>query len=333
MAVSGPGRTRRLANELKQLRAEKWPLFVAHPRGGARQWLRVPDAPEEPAVLVPAAPNEEGVVVDPPTRVEFNIEDFCGLVHGPDRTPYAGCAFLVHIQLSADFPVASPSVAFVTPILHPNIKAPGRDPLLSVCIDSLNSKWSTQYTLLSVLSVHLPTLLEHANSHDPLNPGHARRMKDNLEAAGAFTRRHALQHAFELTPAAAAERDAAAAAAAAVAAAAVGKVAAPPPSTTPTTTTTTDAPPATSEGDTATAGAGHSTTTPPPVIVTESDEGGVDLDAEDRRMIWSAMSPTSQVTTWRDMSAEARTHAARQGWGLLPPPPPPSLAQNTRPST
>ena len=48
------------------------------------------------------------------------------LITGPEGTPYSGCTYLVTINFKNSYPLSSPEIRFITPILHPNINFQGR---------------------------------------------------------------------------------------------------------------------------------------------------------------------------------------------------------------
>jgi ubiquitin-conjugating enzyme E2 H len=112
-------------------------------------------------------------------------------VNGPEETPYAGGQFVVSIQLPKAFPMKSPSVAFKTPIWHPNVeKSSG-----SVCLDVLQDRWSPVTRLVSVVETYLPELLSHPNVDDPLNGGAAAMMKDSKEEYTEYVRVYTRKYA------------------------------------------------------------------------------------------------------------------------------------------
>lgn len=186
------GRDRRLAIELKKLRNAGVVLFVEHPRTNAL--LRVPDPPADPVVI-----DSSGV------SHAVNVEDFCALMWGHTASPYAGCGFVVHIVLPSRYPVSSPSVAFRTRIVHPNVAPRDTGAYQAVCCSALNADWATGISLAGIVTTILPEFTAHPNSEDPLDAATARECKEDTAAAARRIRRDALTHAFALTPEAAEE--------------------------------------------------------------------------------------------------------------------------------
>jgi len=125
------------------------------------------------------------------------VDDDCGLVachvllQGPAETPYTGGNFTINIMLPKAFPVKSPSIAFLTPIWHPNIEAEKG----SVCLDVINDKWSPITSLVNIVEIYLPELLRHPNGEDPLNATAAAMLRDDPAGYADYVRLHTLKHA------------------------------------------------------------------------------------------------------------------------------------------
>jgi len=93
-------------------------------------------------------------------------------VIGPRDTPYEGYAFKLRVYLPPDWPVKSPSVAFVTKILHVNIERNTG----SICCNQLIDEYVSSLRLVTMIKIILPQLLEHPNAEDPYNAEAAREM-------------------------------------------------------------------------------------------------------------------------------------------------------------
>jgi ubiquitin-protein ligase len=107
------------------------------------------------------------------------LDAFWMEVHGPPDSPYEGGSWRVSVQLTPNFPHASPSVAFKDAVWHPNVEALSG----AVCLDVLNTKWTAVTTLESVAKLLLPALLGDPNAGNPFNLEAAHEIK-NLGGAG-----------------------------------------------------------------------------------------------------------------------------------------------------
>lgn len=113
------------------------------------------------------------------------------MLQGPAETPYVGGNFTISIVLPKAFPVKSPSIAFQTPIWHPNIEADKG----SVCLDVINDKWSPITSLVNIVEIYLPELLRHPNGEDPLNASAAAMLHHDSANYADYVRLHTLKHA------------------------------------------------------------------------------------------------------------------------------------------
>ena len=122
---------------------------------------------------------------------EPSLNQFQTTVTGPKDSPYEGCVFWVRFTIPEEFPFKSPSVGFVTKILHPNIdEASG-----SVCLDALNTKgWSPSFTVRHIAESVLPFLLQYPNPDDPLNRDAGYLLKTNPAGFHARAKAHAQAH-------------------------------------------------------------------------------------------------------------------------------------------
>jgi ubiquitin-conjugating enzyme E2 H len=130
---------------------------------------------------------------------EVSLSCFQTTVTGPADSPYEGCVFWVRFTIPEEFPFKSPSVGFVSRVLHPNVdEASG-----SICLDALNDRaaggrsggWSPSFTVRHIVEVVLPFLLQYPNPDDPLNRDAAHLMKSNPLGFAVRARAHAQQHA------------------------------------------------------------------------------------------------------------------------------------------
>eukprot|EP00768_Dysnectes_brevis_P008794 gnl/Dysnectes_brevis/8250_a14529_242.p1 GENE.gnl/Dysnectes_brevis/8250_a14529_242~~gnl/Dysnectes_brevis/8250_a14529_242.p1 ORF type:complete len:213 (+),score=17.14 gnl/Dysnectes_brevis/8250_a14529_242:65-703(+) len=94
---------------------------------------------------------------------------------GPLDTAYQNGIFKLRISLPEAYPLKSPSVAFVTRIIHPNVDLGSG----SICLDVLNQTWLPMFSLLNVFDSFLPQLLTYPNDSDPLNADAARQFRSD----------------------------------------------------------------------------------------------------------------------------------------------------------
>ena len=94
---------------------------------------------------------------------DFDLYSWSAALKGPTGTPYEGGNFVMKIEFSDKYPILTPTVTFVTPILHSNISSEG-----SICLDILKDKWSPVLTISQVL-LSISSLLNDPNPRDPLN--------------------------------------------------------------------------------------------------------------------------------------------------------------------
>lgn len=84
-------------------------------------------------------------------------------ISGPNDSPYKGGTFRLDIRIPFDFPIVPPRIRFKTKIYHPNIHITG-----AICIDILQSRWNSTWTIGQIL-LGILSLLTDANPDDPYN--------------------------------------------------------------------------------------------------------------------------------------------------------------------
>jgi peroxin-4 len=91
----------------------------------------------------------------------------------------AGGRWLLDIQIPSTYPLAPPTVKFVTKICHPNVDFKTGE----ICLDLLKTSWTPAYTITTTMtSIH--QLLTSAEPESPLNIDIAQlfRQGDNVGA-------------------------------------------------------------------------------------------------------------------------------------------------------
>jgi ubiquitin-conjugating enzyme E2 H len=131
-------------------------------------------------------------------RGEDEVSDFrtfeCNVV-APKDSAYEGFEYTILFSIPENFPFKSPSVGFRQRIFHPNVdEASG-----SICLDSLNKAWSPAMTLLNIVEVQLPYLMQYPNPADPFNRDAAAMMMGSPEVFRARVATHCKAYALPLT--------------------------------------------------------------------------------------------------------------------------------------
>jgi ubiquitin-protein ligase len=111
-------------------------------------------------------------------------------LHGPKESLYEHGVYRVQCNLSAEYPMKPPALAFLTPIWHPNIEASCG----SVCLDLLKTRWMPFIRLHDLFGTYLMQLLTCPEPDDPFNSQAAAMMSDT-EVYNDYTKRHTLKHA------------------------------------------------------------------------------------------------------------------------------------------
>lgn len=95
---------------------------------------------------------------------DSELQHWTAVLRGVDGTAYEGGLWLLDIQVPDTYPLAPPTVRFVTPICHPNVHFRTGE----ICLDLLKSAWSPAYTITRTLdAIHV--LLTAAEPDSPLN--------------------------------------------------------------------------------------------------------------------------------------------------------------------
>lgn len=114
------------------------------------------------------------------------------ILRGPSETPYENGLFVLDVKFSSEYPFTSPSIYFGTPILHPNVANNGR-----ICIDILQNKWSSAFSLLSVI-LSISSLLGDPNTKEPLNIEINDLYLKDLSAFNVTVREHVSKNTYKL---------------------------------------------------------------------------------------------------------------------------------------
>ena len=93
-----------------------------------------------------------------------NILRWTALLRGPVETPYEGGVYQLSVVCGNDYPLAPPSIKFVTKIFHPNIHFQTGE----VCLDILKKEWSPAWGVQAACRAVL-ALLSDPDADSPLN--------------------------------------------------------------------------------------------------------------------------------------------------------------------
>ena len=102
-----------------------------------------------------------------------NLNEWGGIIVGPEGTPYEGGIYQLDILFPKDYPFKPPKIKITTPIYHCNISGNGY-----ICLDVLKDKWSPVLTISKVM-LSICSLLNDPNPADPLRPEIAREFEEN----------------------------------------------------------------------------------------------------------------------------------------------------------
>jgi peroxin-4 len=93
-----------------------------------------------------------------------NLLKWKAWIKGPADTPYENGVFELDIRCGIDYPLAPPSMTFVTKIFHPNVHFRTGD----ICLDILKKEWSPAWGLQAACRAIL-ALLSDPDASSPLN--------------------------------------------------------------------------------------------------------------------------------------------------------------------
>lgn len=96
---------------------------------------------------------------------ESELNTYLMCIRGPNDTPYEGGYYWIRMHVTKDYPFKSPSIAFVTPIFHPNIEYNSG----AICLDALNEEWTPVFHFERIINIMIPQLLTYPNANDPFN--------------------------------------------------------------------------------------------------------------------------------------------------------------------
>jgi ubiquitin-conjugating enzyme E2 H len=94
---------------------------------------------------------------------ELNTYYIC--IQGPKDTPYEDGYYWIRMHVTKDYPFKSPSIAFMTPIFHPNIEYNSG----AICLDALNEEWTPVFHFERIINIMIPQLMMYPNASDPFN--------------------------------------------------------------------------------------------------------------------------------------------------------------------
>jgi len=89
---------------------------------------------------------------------------WAAIMKGVEGTAYEGGIWKLDIHIPDSYPLAPPTVRFVTPICHPNVHFKTGE----ICLDLLKTSWSPAYTIVSTMNA-IHQLLTSAEPDSPLN--------------------------------------------------------------------------------------------------------------------------------------------------------------------
>lgn len=93
-----------------------------------------------------------------------NLLKWKAWIRGPVDTPYEGGVFQLDIRCGMDYPLAPPTIKFVTKVFHPNVHFRTGD----ICLDILKKEWSPAWGLQAACRAVL-ALLSDPDAESPLN--------------------------------------------------------------------------------------------------------------------------------------------------------------------
>ena len=115
---------------------------------------------KELQVLNKSQPDSDIVLLSHPENLLF----WKSWIKGPVDTPYETGVFELDIRCSSEYPLAPPSIKFITKVFHPNVHFRTGD----ICLDILKKEWSPAWGLQAACRAVL-ALLSDPDAESPLN--------------------------------------------------------------------------------------------------------------------------------------------------------------------
>lgn len=94
---------------------------------------------------------------------DSDIKSWRIAIQGPTDSPYEGQTYSVKFIFPLNYPFSPPSIAMISPILHPNISHRG-----DICLAILKEDWAPSNTAKKIIEQIL-TILTVPNIDDPLD--------------------------------------------------------------------------------------------------------------------------------------------------------------------
>ncbi|KAL4870600.1 hypothetical protein BDV12DRAFT_165874 [Aspergillus spectabilis] len=148
-------RTRRIAKEIADIRADAHSQITAEPVGD-----------------------------------DDDITHLRGTFPGPPGTPYEGGTYKVDIRIPTEYPFRPPVMKFQTKVWHPNVSSQTG----AICLDTLSSAWSPILTIKAAL-LSLQSLLSTPEPKDPQDAEVAKMLVGNPKEFDRVARDWAVQYA------------------------------------------------------------------------------------------------------------------------------------------
>ncbi|RDW78703.1 E2 ubiquitin-conjugating protein UBC1 [Aspergillus mulundensis] len=125
-----------------------------------------------------------------PVGEEDDITHLRGTFPGPPGTPYEGGTYKVDIKIPNEYPFRPPVMKFITKVWHPNVSSQTG----AICLDTLSSAWSPILTIKAAL-LSLQSLLSTPEPKDPQDAEVATMLLRNPKEFDRVAREWATQHA------------------------------------------------------------------------------------------------------------------------------------------